>query len=574
MAPLSPPEIAAKIVAEDPRFAVTEADVLGQRMKVFANTPTDLRAMLAASVNAHDDGDFVVQLDERWTYSEFCADVCRLSHALGDLGVGHGTRVALAMRNYPEMLIAMMAIISAGGVVVFVNAWWTEEELQYAFTDSGAKLAFADGPRFDRIAPFADDLAIRLIGVRDADTGNDGYRAMLDGAKNTDWPTTPIAPDDDFAVMYSSGSTGSPKGVVQTHRGAISAVYSWLLGDLVAAQVFDATGGKLGNNVKKETLMIITPLFHVTATHALWLQAVLQGLKVVLLPKWDAAAAVQTINRESVNIFVGVPTQAADLAAAAREAGVSMPTLEYIGTGGAKRPPAQVAEQANAFPGAVIATGWGMTETNALGLGFSGPAYLDQPGAAGRLIPPVQEMKIVDDGRAEVPIGQVGEIAVRSPANMRCYLNKPEETAEVLSDGWLYTGDLAKMDAEGVVTIVDRKKNIIIRGGENIACLDVEAAIHRNPAVLEAGVFQVPDARLGETVGAGVTLKPGHAMTAHDLRAFLAEHIAAYKIPEHIWFLPDALPRGATDKIDRRVLRADCLSRQAEDTQPEHSGGG
>ena len=535
----------AQIAANDPRFAVEDPVIRGVQYPTFANTPNDLRAMMQASATTHDDADFLVYLDQRLTYAEFCAQTCRVANALRAMGVTPGTRVALAMRNYPEMLIAMMAIVAVGGVVVFVNGWWTAEELEYGFADSGAKLVFADGPRFDRIATFAGNHGIELIAVQDAEeTGRQTYSALIDGEANETWPTLTIHPDDDFAVMYSSGSTGHPKGVVLTHRGAISAVYSWMMGDEVAALMYQETGGQLGNNIKKHGVLIVTPLFHVTATHPLWLQSIALGMKVVLLRKWDAEDAVRAIEREKVNFFVGVPTQSADLMATARRLGAKLPTLEFIGAGGAKRPPAQVGELAEAFPGAAPATGWGMTETNALGLGLSGPTYVARPGSAGRLIPPLQQMKIVDDDRNEVPLGEIGELAVKSAANMRCYLNKPDETADVLRDGWLYTGDLATVDAEGLVTIVDRKKNIIIRGGENIACLDVEAAIHRHEGVLEAGVFQVPDARLGETVGAGVALKPGWVLTAHDLRAFLADHIAAFKIPEHIWFINDAPPRG------------------------------
>jgi long-chain acyl-CoA synthetase len=221
--------------------------------------------------------------------------------------------------------------------------------------------------------------------------------------------------------------------------------------------------------------------------------------------------------------------------------------LQYLGSGGAKRPATQVAELTQAFPNSAIASGWGMTETNAVGLGIIGPDYSERPESTGRLLPPVQELKILDDDSNQVANGVQGELCVKSPANMRCYLNKPEETAEVLKEGWLYTGDIAIQDDEGYVTIVDRKKSIIIRGGENISCLDVEGAIHRHPAVAEAGVFPIPDQRLGEVVGAGIQLKKGM-------------HIAGFKIPTRYWFREGLLPRGATDKTDRRMLRQECLS--------------
>lgn len=556
-------DAADHIARNDPRFAVEDAVIGGVRFRTFKNAPGNLRELLRVGQSAHDDGDFVVYRDERWSYAAFIRDTNRLAAALaGDLGVRPGDRIALAMRNYPELLLLMMAVASLGAVVVFVNAWWTAEELEYALGDSETRLVFADGPRYERIAGFAAARGIRLVGVRD---GEDGaaltFSGLMGQRADASWPDVAIEPDADFAVMYSSGSTGHPKGVVLTHRGAISAVYSWLMSGEIAKLLEDASLGVAGGDAPKPpVVLIVTPLFHVTATHPLWLHSIPLGARNVLLRKWDAEEAVRVIQREQVSRFIGVPTQSADLMLAAKRLGAEMPSLEYIGSGGAKRPPPQVAELADAFPNRVIASGWGMTETNALGLGLSGPDYLDRPGAAGRLLPPLQEMKIADDDGNAVPNGTVGELVVKSPANMRCYLNDPEATAEVLRDGWLYTGDLASLDDDGFVTIVDRKKNIIIRGGENIACLDVEAAIHRHAAVIEAGVFPVPDARLGEAVGAGVQLHNGTELSPHELRNFLAEHIAPFKIPEHIWFLDRPLPRGATDKLDRRRLRADCLA--------------
>jgi len=559
-------EAVAKFTTTDPRFAVGAAKIRGVRFRVFENAPASLREMMQRAADAHGDGDFVVYQDDRLSYAGFCDRTCRLAHALTGLGVKPGDRVAIAMRNYPELLLLMMAISSIGAVVVFVNAWWTAREMEYAFADSAAKLCFADGPRMERISAFAGRLGIRLIGVRDGEDGAEAsYSALMATSHDTAWPRVGIDADADFAIMYSSGSTGHPKGAVLTHRGAISAVLTWMLSGEVGQMLTHASlGVPTGEAVVEQPVVLIcTPLFHVTATHPVWLLSIAIGARVVLLRKWDAEEAVRVIRREAVTRFIGVPTQSIDLMVAARRMGLDMPTLEYLGAGGAKRPPAQVAELAEAFPGRTVASGWGMTETNACGLGLAGPDYLARPGAAGRLLPPLQDMKICDDDGNEVPNGTVGEMVVKSPANMRCYLNQPDATVEVLRDGWLHTGDLAFLDDDGFYTIVDRKKNIIIRGGENIAALDVEAAIHRHPAVIEAVAFSVPDQRLGETVGAAVVLRDGENVCAGALNEFLAGTIAPFKIPERIWFMGEALPRGATDKIDRRALRDDCLARMA-----------
>ena len=547
----------------DPLFALTEETIRGVRYKVFQNTPQTIAAMLQESAAAHGDGadEYLVYQSQRWTYDSYCTDVKAMAEVLTqELKINQGDRVAIAMRNYPELLILMMAITSMGGVVVLLNGWWTTEELDYALEDSGAKTVFADGPRLERMLPIYQKHDVQLIGVREGQLeGGPHYDELRSRYAGSDWPDVAIDPDDDFAIMYSSGTTGHPKGVVQTHRGAVSAVYSWLI-TLKLAPLMAPEDAEPAAAPRQPVMLIVTPLFHVTATHPMFLLSIPAGAKMVVMYKWDAEEAVRLIQNEEVTRFLGVPTQSADLMEAARKMKAELPSLEFLGSGGAKRPASQVEELQSAFPTASVASGWGMTETNAIGLGIVGPDYLQRPGAAGRLYPPLQQLRILDDDGNELPNGEVGELTVKSAANMRCYLNKPEATDEVLSDGWLKTGDLAKVDDDGYVTIVDRKKNIIIRGGENIACLDVEGAIHRHPAVVEAGAFSVPHERLGEVVGAGVQLKPGADLNSEQLNAFLADHIASFKIPEHYWFQQDPLPRGATDKTDRRVLRDQCLA--------------
>lgn len=572
---MTPDEAAAHLVCTDPRFEVTEADIRGVRYRVFRNAPPHLRALLQHAGSAYDGGDVLVYRDERWSYPRFCGEICRVANAMArDLGVRRGDRVAIAMRNYPELPILILAVSTLGAVAVPMNAWWSEEELAYAIGDSGARLVFADGPRHERIAPFADRQGLRLFAVRDVQ-GEHNYADLRDGDAADHWPEVPIDPDDDFAVLYSSGSTGRPKGVVLTHRGAISTVYSWVLTRAMAPLV----DGAVPPSGRPLSWMVATPLFHVTALHAVFLQGLANGAKLSLLYKWDAEEAIRVIKTEQVNRFVGVPTQSADLMETTRRLGERLETLEYIGAGGAKRPAAQVGQLAEAFPHAAVSTGWGMTETNSLGITLGGPEYLSNPGTAGRLTPPLQEMRIVDPAGKTLPPGEVGELLVKSPANMRCYLNQPEATAAVLRDGWLYTGDLARVEENGLVTIVDRMKSIIIRGGENISCLEVEGALYQHPAVAEACVFPVPDARLGELVGAAVQPKPDTALTEQELTDFLARRIARFKIPERVWFRDQPLPRGATDKVDRRALRAECLApdesppaRRTGNQSRDHSG--
>ncbi|MCX7561697.1 AMP-binding protein [Sulfitobacter sp. F26204] len=568
MMAMTPEAAVSHVIETDPVFALHQVIIDGVKVKAFKNIPSTVPALLAAGWARHGEGEleYLAYEKESWTYAEFTASVNRLAHALRDeLGLDRGDRIAIAMRNYPELLVLILAISSIGGVSVFMNAWWTTQELDYALRDSEARVVFADAPRMDRLHPLAQSLDLTLIGVRDGEkrTGLD-YSTLRDGGASDQKPEVEIDTDDDFAIMYSSGTTGHPKGVVQTHRGAVNAVFSWLMQSVIAPLVDPPTPDAPAP--LRPSALVVTPLFHVTATHPLFLLSLPAGAKITLMHKWDPDEAVRLIRDNAITRFLGVPTQSAELMESAIRMGTSLPTLDYLGSGGAKRPATQVTQLAQAFPQAGIATGWGMTETNALGIGMIGDDYTARPECAGKLHPPVQELRMLDDHGKDVPNGTIGEIAVKGPHIMRCYLNQPEATAETLVDGWLLTGDLGVLDDEGYVTILDRKKNIIIRGGENIACLDVEGALHRHADVLEAVAFSVPDDRLGEVVGAAVQLRAGTSVTCDQMTAFLEGHLAKFKIPVKLWVQHEMLTRGATDKIDRRAIRKACLEIQEVQT--------
>lgn len=565
MTALSVNSAVSQVLETDPMFETDQQSVDGVTYRVFKNIPSDLRALLQASRAPQGEGsaDYLVFGNERWTYDEFCHDIKCVAQTLSEeLGVGSGDRVAIAMQNCPEFLILKMAIGSIGAVAVLLNAWWTTEELDYALADTGATLIFADNTRAERLKPLISRRNLTLVGIRGART-TQHYHEMLTPDADVSWPDMPIDPDSDYAIIYSSGTTSAPKGVALTHRGAVNAVFSWLLQAVIAPLITPPEDGAAP--APRPVTLITTPLFHVTASHPGFLLSLPAGAKVVLMDKWNAETAVSLIEKEDVTRFVGVPTQSADLRLASR--GNQLKTLKSVLSGGAKRPASQVQELADMFPQSEIGTGWGMTETNALGIGLAGQEYIDNPDATGRLYPPLQDVKFLDDDGNEVPDGQVGEMVVKSVTNMRCYLNKPEETLQTLRDGWLHTGDLARIDEAGIITIVDRKKNIIIRGGENIACLDVEGALHQHPDVLEACAFSVPHDRLGEVVGASLQVSQGSKVTLTEIYEYLSDHIARFKIPEHLWVQDDPLPRGATDKIDRRTIRAVCLASHISGTQ-------
>ena len=545
---------AARILAEEPMFAVGEAEIRGNAYRVFKNAPPSLVGIFLFGTQFADK-DFLIYEDERLTFAETWERACRLANALArDFKIGKGDKVAIAMRNFPEWCISYMAIISLGAVVVPLNAWWKNEELHYGLADCGAKLVIVDDKRMERILPCKKDLGLTLILARGGGEGADYlYEDLLESCWDASVPSVDIQPEDDFCIVYTSGSTGNSKGVILTHRGVVSTLLSWAF---VASALKEARGGEslFGDN---PGILLAVPLFHVTGSHSLFLMSMLIGRRVVMMYKWDAKKAVELINHHQLTNFVGVPSQSYELVDAAGD--TSMPSLMDIGSGGAKRPPEHVKLLKRKFPNANPASGYGLSETNALGCIISLDDYQKHPDSTGRPVPPVTDIKIMTD-EGEAPTGEVGEIWIRSPANFRGYLNLPDETAKSLTpDGWFKSGDLGKFDEEGFLYIVDRTKDVIIRGGENISSLEVEHRAHEYPGVAEVVAFSVPDEVLGERVGLVVYPKPDAAVEPRALRDFIAAELAEFKVPERIWISPVPLPRLGTEKFDKRTVRMIAL---------------
>ena len=361
-------------------------------------------------------------------------------------------------------------------------------------------------------------------------------------------------PNDTATIMYTSGSTGHPKGALLSHRGILSAIYSWMLLGMASKEV-EQKSDKNETTYPAAGLLTI-PLFHCTGSHSAFLLSLIVGRKLVIMYKWDAEEALRLVEKERITYFNGVPTMSAELQAAAADSDRDTSSLKEIFSGGAARPPDQVAKIAGTFKKSTPGTGYGLTETNALGAVNTGAFYIANPTSTGRAVPAVTEFKIIGDAGQVLPTGDRGEVCIKSPANSLGYWNKPEATAEAFIEGWFHTGDVGFLDGEGFLTIVDRIKEIIIRGGENISCIEVEAGIYNHPAVEEAAVFGVPDERLGEAVATAIVLRDGHSLDAAELRTFLAEHLAGFKIPAHIWFRDEQLPRIASGKILKRELKA------------------
>lgn len=545
------------IVTHEPIFAIGEAEIRGNRYRAFVNAPNDLRGLIAIA-DSHGDATAVVCGEDRWSYSDLAAKARAVASGLALAGVKKGDRVALAMRNSPDWMACYLGIAAMGAVVVPLNGWWTADEMAFALEHSGASFVIADPEQSMRITPSKAELGFRLAAAGNGPDGADTtLQAIMEAGAGTPSPMADIGPDDDMAVMYTSGSTGKPKGVVLTHRSAWSSILSFAL---VAASV-KATPAGAKMVPESPSILVALPFFHVTGSHPIFMLSVLIGRKMVLMRKWSPDEAIRLIKAESITNFVGVPTMSYELMLKARELGEPLDSLLDLGSGGAKRPAAHVARLSEQFPQAWSSSGYGLTESSALGT-YAGMAdYQKKPGAAGRPLPPLTDVKTVAADGHDCAPGEPGEVWIRTPGNFRCYLHDDAATAAALTeDGWLRTGDMGVFDEDGFLSIVDRLKDMIVRGGENVACLEVEAALCEHTAIREAAVFSVPDERLGESVGAAIVADPAAALESSDISDFLKDRLAAFKRPEHVWIVHESLPRIGSEKFDKRTIRKRCLA--------------
>jgi acyl-CoA synthetase (AMP-forming)/AMP-acid ligase II len=557
-------EAIGKVTAAGPPFAVQPMTVRGiDYPAVFSISQVSLREVLALKTAEHAAKELIVYEGERYTTGEVWARSMRFAHWLAGQGIGQGHRVAIAMRNYPEWCMAYLGIIASGATVVPLNAWWQADELRYGLTKSEAKFVVADAKRSDIMLPCKDELGLTFIAGREDISGQD-YRLrdiIADDGLPTDMPQTPIDPDSDYCLLFTSGSTGNPKGALLTHRGVVNAVLSWSF----TLEVFKILRPEVDLSPQNPGALVSLPLFHVTGLHSIFLLGYLSGRKLVFTYRWEPEQAAKLTRQEKLTHFLGVPTMAYDLVKAAEPG--DLDSLVDIGTGGAKRPEAQTAVQRERFPEISASSGYGLTETNALGSHIALGDYAAKPSSTGRALPPVTEIEAFSEEGVLLPRGEVGEICIKSPANMRGYLDNEEATRAAFFDaGWFRTGDVGRVDEDGFIFIMDRLKDLIIRGGENVSCLEVENVLHEVEGVDEVAVFAVPHDSLGEVVGAAVYGRPDLNLEA--LQDHAKERLASFKVPTRIWRAPQPLPRGATGKIDKKVIR-----RITAETEPHFQRG-
>ena len=558
-------EAQARLTAPGARFEMEEVAIRGVPTRVFRNAPPTLRHIFATARGYGPGRTFIVHEEERVDYEAFARASLALAAGLAARGVGKGDRVAVAMRNLPEWIAGVQATFVLGAVAVPLNAWWSGEELEYGLRDCGARIALVDHERYERLRPHlsacpglehvlvarAQAALVETKASRLEDLI--GTVAAWGDLPDRPIPTTPLWPEDDAAICYTSGTTGRPKGAVLTHRNIASNVLSAGFA-LARHQLRRGQAPQPPDRGVQRAALIAVPLFHVTGLCSNLTPLMNLGAKLVLMPRWDAGAALALIERERVNQTGGVPTIAWQLLEHPQRTKHDLSSLDILTYGGAPSAPVLAEAIKAGLPDATAGQAWGMTETAGVFTSHVGDDYARRPDSCGLPVP-TGDLRIVGARGQGLPPGEIGELCVRGPQVARGYWGQAEATAQSFEDGWLRTGDLASVNEEGFVVIHDRAKDMLIRGGENIYCIEVEHLLQAHPAVAEAALIGRPHRTLGEEPVAVVALAAGAAVLESELRDFVRVRLAAFKVPVavHIW--PGPLPRNPSGKILKTMLK-------------------
>ena len=552
-------EVLANLTAPDQTFAFEEVEhSSGITYREFTNTPKTLANFFEFGL-MFPKWEFIVFNDERYSYQDIHKKAAQTANALKNAGVKKGDRVAICMANNPEYIISFMAITSMGAVCVLLNSWWVPDEVTYGLENSGAIVLIGDEKRLMGLDKFTD---LKKIVVRPTNDLNEymDFDSFINSEPDA-FNEPSLSTHDNATIFYTSGSTGFPKGVLSTHRNILATLFSWALVTTLKREVEDSDDSAELESIteapkQQAAILHCVPLFHVTGSHSGFLMSIIAGRKMVMMSKWDAGAALQLIQDEKIGAITGVPTQTCELLKHPDKEKYDLSSYKELSGGGAPRPPEHVKKLKDGFKDAEPSIGYGLTETNAAGTLNLGKDYLLHPGSCGRAIPPVTDVAIIDEDWNFIEESKaVGEIVIKSPANMVSYWGNQEATNEVFNDdGWFKSGDLGYID-DGFVYIVDRVKDMVIRGGENISCIEVETAIYAHPSVQEAAVFGIPEERLGETLCVAICLKPSMELSAQELKDFLHDKLAAFKIPSLMQIAYQELPRVASGKFSKTQLR-------------------
>jgi len=544
--------ITQAVTAPGQMFELTETTRRGVTMPAFKNAPPSLAHFFAHFCNEKKDELFIVDGDMRLTFGEVWHAASHVAHSLASQhGIEKGDRVGIAARNSANWIIAYMGVIMAGGCATLLNGWWTGEEMAYGIGLCDCKLVLADAQRAERLEGVKHGAKVIVF---EHGVPSEGLAPVWAAGDTAMTMLGQIGPDDLATILYTSGSTGHPKGAYSDHLGVVSGTMNYVCQTAMMLQLLTERGEA---PTVQPSALVAVPLFHVTGEVPLFLQSFAMGRKLVLMPKWDATNALELLDREQITYFVGVPLMSYEIAVHPEREKYDLSQCKTFAGGGAARPIEHVKKIKDAFKDGFPALGYGLTETNGVGAGNLNENYLAKPNSTGMPSLPLVDMAILDDDGRPLPQGQIGEVSIRSVCNFLGYWKNEDATKAAYSDdAYFRTGDLGYLDEDNYLFIVDRKKDIIIRGGENISCIEVEEAIYAHPKVAECSVFGLPDERFGEIPAAVYYPHPGQTLSVEELQDFLREHIAPFKIPSVMWQSEEQLPRLGTQKVDKRTVKA------------------
>ena len=545
-------------------FEVVTEDVRGIPLRMFKQRMKSLREVAAAAIGRGDAEDFIVYGEERIGFGSFIEQANGVSRGLAALGVGPGDRVAVLSANNPEWCLTFWGAVNLGAVLVGLNGWWKADEIVYGLEDSGAKILIADRPRLERVASMLESIpTLEKVFVIDEDFDS----LIVDPGPAI--PDTPIDEDDPAVIFYTSGTTGKPKGAVSTHRSMIANLQNTFYNAIAGAMTSGGSSALTTGGGTPPASLLTSPLFHVSGCHSGMVMGLAAGIKLVLpVGKFEPEKAMQLIQDEKVTVWATVPTMVWRVVEHPDRASYDLGTVTTVAYGGSPSAAELQRRVQETFPniGVSMTNAYGLTETSSVATSISGQEFMDRPDSVGRPMPVVEVQVVSADGAIQ-PAGEqgIGEVWIRGPIVMPGYWNRPDATAEMITpDGWLKSGDVGYLDEDGYLFITDRAKDMIIRGGENVYCVEIENRLIEHPAVAEAGVIGVPHQSLGEEVKAVVRLEPGAAATESELAEWVAATLANFKVPVYWEFATEQLPRNPSGKLLKNVLRGEGVVSFAE----------
>jgi len=561
-------DIRAQLTAPGAPFEVVAGDVDGVPMKLY-NSRFPHLGVVAQFAAAHGDKEFIVHGKRRISFADFVATSNSVAnHLRDDAGVAKGDRVAVLSQNNPEWCLSFWGTVDIGAVLVGLNGWWTTDEILYGLEDSGAKVLVADARRFERIAEVIDSIdSLERVYLVDADPEQFGGGPKLHRFDELTADPTPTFPDaeldegDPAVIFYTSGTTGRPKGAISTHRNMVANLQN---------TVFVVTSGSLYEAANPSTdpdavaaepgaqpvSLFTSPLFHVSGCHSTLVVGMMGGMKLVMPDgRFEPTAALDLIERERVTVWATVPTMIWRTCEHPARHDYDTSSVISVSFGGSPSADELQRKIRETFPRVKATTNaYGLTETSSVATVLTGPDSLTRADSVGLPMPTVDIAIAAPDG-THLAVGETGEVLIRGPIVMHGYWNKPEATAESIRDGWLWSGDLGHLDADGYLYITDRAKDMIIRGGENIYCVEIENRLVEHEAIADAAIIGVPHPELGEEVKAVIQIESGHELTEDSVRSWVAETLAGFKVPTYVELRHEKLPRNASGKLLKNALR-------------------